>query len=204
MEIKTIEETENPLMDRKEIRFEVEHKNSPTPSRAEVLNELASKLGISEDSVVIDKVATLHGRQTASGIARVYESEEVLERLESGHLVERTEASREATGELEEEAEEPEVEEKVEEEAEEEAAPEEAEEEEAEGEEESEEEAAPEEEPEKEETEEIDYRELSNMTISDIKDKAEDLDLDYEKLMEAEKENKDRKTLKKWIDSRIE
>ena len=40
--------------------------------------------------------------------------------------------------------------------------------------------------------------------ISDIKSKAEETDIDYEKLLEIEKENKDRKTLKSWLESRIE
>lgn len=51
---------------------------------------------------------------------------------------------------------------------------------------------------------EISYLKLSNLTISKIKEKTEELDLDYEKLLEAEKENKDRKSLKKWLKRKIE
>lgn len=51
---------------------------------------------------------------------------------------------------------------------------------------------------------EVNYQKLSNLKISKIKEKAKELDLDHEKLLEAEKENKDRKTLKKWLKNKIE
>ncbi len=105
MEVKIVEESENPLVERDEIKFEVEHRNSSTPSRAEVLKELSSKLGVSESLIVIDKLATLQGRQIASGIARVYDSEDRLEEFEPDYLVERTEVSKEKSKETEEEPE---------------------------------------------------------------------------------------------------
>lgn len=94
MEIKLKNRKENPLMEREEIKFEVEHQNSPTPSRAEVMEELASELDVSEDLILIDKLATLHGRHTASGMARIYESEERLKELEPEFLSDRTEKSK--------------------------------------------------------------------------------------------------------------
>lgn len=51
---------------------------------------------------------------------------------------------------------------------------------------------------------EIDYKELSNLTISKIKKVSKKIDLNYEKLLEAEKKNKNRKTLKNWLKKRIE
>ncbi len=51
---------------------------------------------------------------------------------------------------------------------------------------------------------EINYLKLSNLTISKIKEKSEELELDYEKFLEAEKENKDRKSLKKWLKKKID
>jgi len=50
----------------------------------------------------------------------------------------------------------------------------------------------------------IDYDELSDRTIKEIKQEVEDSDVDLEKLLEAEKENKDRVTLKDWLNDRIE
>ena len=120
MEIRIDEREENPLMEREEVQFQVEHKNSSTPSRAKVIESLATTLEKSEDLIIIDKIVTLHGRQVASGSARVYESEGKLKQLEPGFLTKRTEESREKVKEAEEEeAEEEEAEEETEEESEE-------------------------------------------------------------------------------------
>lgn len=48
------------------------------------------------------------------------------------------------------------------------------------------------------------YRKISGKNISEIKDLARNEDLDYESLLEAEKQNKDRKSLKEWIENRME
>ncbi|MDY6789148.1 MAG: LAGLIDADG family homing endonuclease [Candidatus Nanohaloarchaea archaeon] len=50
----------------------------------------------------------------------------------------------------------------------------------------------------------VDYEELADNNIKDIKSRVEDSDLDLDRLLEAEKDNKDRKTLKKWIKTRLE
>lgn len=102
MEVSVVEKSENPGLERDEIKFEVEHRNSPTPSRAEVLEELSSVLGVSKELIVIEKLATLHGRQVASGTGRIYESEERLQEFEPGYLINRTKASGEKVEETEE------------------------------------------------------------------------------------------------------
>ncbi|MDY6771521.1 MAG: 30S ribosomal protein S3 [Candidatus Nanohaloarchaea archaeon] len=51
----------------------------------------------------------------------------------------------------------------------------------------------------------IDYEELVTNTIKDIKAELDDEDdVDYEALLEAEQDNKDRKTLVSWIESQME
>lgn len=56
-----------------------------------------------------------------------------------------------------------------------------------------------------EETRDTDYDELADNTISDIKEKLEEIENpDYEAVLEAEKENKDRKTMKQWLENRVE
>ena len=62
---------------------------------------------------------------------------------------------------------------------------------------------------EKEETEEseeeTDYEELAEKNVSEIKEKAQDFEEEeYKKLLESEEQNKDRKTLKEWIENQIE
>lgn len=54
-------------------------------------------------------------------------------------------------------------------------------------------------------SENVDYEELVDKTISEIKEQIKSMDEpDLEKLLEAEKSNKDRKTLKSWIEEKIE
>lgn len=51
--------------------------------------------------------------------------------------------------------------------------------------------------------EDIGYEELVKGTVSDVKDRVKEMeDPDIESIIEAEKENKDRKTMKKWLESR--
>ncbi|MFB6198083.1 MAG: hypothetical protein ABEI52_07435 [Halobacteriaceae archaeon] len=51
---------------------------------------------------------------------------------------------------------------------------------------------------------EFDYDEVVEGTVDEVKDKVRDEDLDLAKVLEAEKENKDRKTLKEWLESRMD
>ncbi len=66
-----------------------------------------------------------------------------------------------------------------------------------------EEETQEEEKEEQEETSEIDHEELVGKNISEIKDEIKNSDVDYQKVLEAEKNNKDRKTLKKWLEKQM-
>ncbi len=49
-----------------------------------------------------------------------------------------------------------------------------------------------------------DYEDIADRNISEIKDLVEEEDLDSQRLLEAEKDNKDRKTLKEWLNRRID
>lgn len=45
----------------------------------------------------------------------------------------------------------------------------------------------------------VDYEEIVEGTVSEVKDTVEEEDVDPEKVLEAEKDNKDRKTLKQFL-----
>lgn len=49
-----------------------------------------------------------------------------------------------------------------------------------------------------------DYEELAGRTIDEIKEHVEQHDVDLERLLDHEREGKDRKTLKQWLDRRID
>jgi small subunit ribosomal protein S24e len=87
MKVEVVEKTQNPLLQRTEIRFKVDHAGGPTPKRLDVRAQLASQLGVPEELVVIEKLASLHGQPVASGIARAYSSKERLEELEPKYLL---------------------------------------------------------------------------------------------------------------------
>jgi small subunit ribosomal protein S24e len=89
MKVEIIEKTENPLLKRTDVKFKVDHSGGPTPRRLDVRVQLAAQLGVSEELVVIGKLASTRGRQVASGIARTYNSREQLESIEPKYLLKR-------------------------------------------------------------------------------------------------------------------
>lgn len=50
---------------------------------------------------------------------------------------------------------------------------------------------------------EIDYQELAEKTVSEIKEVAKKDSFNYKRMLKIEKENQNRKTLKSWLDSKI-
>jgi len=87
MKVEIIEKSENPLFQRVEIKFKVDHAGEPTPKRLDVRAQVAAQLGVSQELVVIDKLAGAYGKQEASGIARAYSSKERLAALEPKYLL---------------------------------------------------------------------------------------------------------------------
>lgn len=61
MELEILEEKNNPFLKRKELKINVKHPNSPTPSKQEIKKELASKFSVSEEQVQIDYIFTKKG-----------------------------------------------------------------------------------------------------------------------------------------------
>jgi len=87
MKVEIVEKSENPLFQRVEIKFKVDHAGEPTPKRLDVRAQVAAQLGVSQELVVIDKLAGAYGKQEASGIARAYGSKERLAALEPKYLL---------------------------------------------------------------------------------------------------------------------
>ena len=131
MKIKITSQEQNPLLKRREIAFEVEHKETGgTPSRREVRKELASKLKRDAELVYVKRMETRTGTMIAVGKAAAYDSVEQAKLVEPEHIIIRhapleepkepekaIEEPKEATGEQEENVEKH-VEERAEEKAE--------------------------------------------------------------------------------------
>ena len=87
MEIKITEQKDNPILNRKEVRFRASFSGS-TPSRKGVKESLCSKLGADSSLVVIDILEQGYGSQDLKGYAKVYSSSEAMG-IESKYKLER-------------------------------------------------------------------------------------------------------------------
>lgn len=104
MELRIIEEADNPMLHRTDVRFEVTH-DEATPSRLSVRDSLAAKLDRASEEVVVRELDTKFGMRTTVGHAKVYESPEHAQEVEHEHMLERNKITAEAD-EADEEAEE--------------------------------------------------------------------------------------------------
>lgn len=88
MDIRIIEEDENPLLHRTEVTFEVTH-DEATPSRLSVRDSLAAKLNKDADEVVVHELDTKFGMRTTIGAAKVYEDPDIAQSVEQDYMLER-------------------------------------------------------------------------------------------------------------------
>lgn len=74
-----IERKENPLLSRVEIKFSHSHSGSPTPSRNDVITQIAAlEPGSNRDFVVIKDVTTRFGVAKTTGVALIYSNKEAM------------------------------------------------------------------------------------------------------------------------------
>jgi small subunit ribosomal protein S24e len=88
MEIKITEDKRNVLLKRREISFLVTFEG-PTPSRQQVLDKLSALLNLTANLTVIDSLATRFGKTEVTGIARVYDTEDMKVQIERPYLLQR-------------------------------------------------------------------------------------------------------------------
>ncbi|KPV62596.1 MAG: 30S ribosomal protein S24e [Candidatus Bathyarchaeota archaeon BA2] len=90
MKVKISSEEYNPLLKRKEVAFEVEHRDTGgTPSRFEIKKRLASLLKIDPELVYVKKMETKTGTMIAVGEANAYDSAEQAKLVEPEHIIAR-------------------------------------------------------------------------------------------------------------------
>lgn len=84
-----IDRKENPLLNRVEIEFRWNHEGSPTPSRVDMLNGIASlEPGSNRDLIVIKDVNTRFGIGSTTGLGLVYADKESM-KVEPSYMHER-------------------------------------------------------------------------------------------------------------------
>ncbi len=80
----------NPLLKRKEITFEVDHRQTKgTPTRLEVRNALAEMLKAKPEVVCLKRIQTKTGTMTAIGEANAYDTAEQATLIEPKYIIER-------------------------------------------------------------------------------------------------------------------
>jgi len=100
MDIEIIEEEENPMLHRTDVRFEVTHEEA-TPSRLSVRDSLAAMLNKDAGEVVVHELDTKYGMRKTVGYAKVYDDPEFAREVEQEHMLERNKITVEENGDAE-------------------------------------------------------------------------------------------------------
>ena len=92
MEIEIQSKTENPLLNRQEIHFLVQHNGEQTPKRELIRSELADKLKVKKDQIIVDHMNSHYGISTTIGYAKIYKSVKEAKNFEKDYLLKRNNA----------------------------------------------------------------------------------------------------------------
>ncbi|HNR57532.1 MAG: 30S ribosomal protein S24e [Methanothrix sp.] len=88
MEIKVIEEKNNPMLKRREVKFVVSH-DGPTPSRKSVIEKIAATMNSKVGLVMVDSLKSEFGKRETVGYAKIYDTEERAKEVERAHVIAR-------------------------------------------------------------------------------------------------------------------
>ena len=89
MEVKILEQKDNPLLDRVEVVAELSYPNEATPSREAVIARMSALLNTDKEKFVLREIKTRYGENKALAYARVYETPEIAKKLEHEHILKR-------------------------------------------------------------------------------------------------------------------
>ena len=103
MDIEVVSDEENPMLHRRDVRFQVTH-DEASPSRLSVRDSLAAKLNKDAEEVVVHSIDTKYGMRKSMGYAKVYDSPEDAADVEQEYMLERNKIGEE-DGDADEEAE---------------------------------------------------------------------------------------------------
>jgi small subunit ribosomal protein S24e len=87
VEITILDDRPNPLLKRREYRFEVAHATAATPTRDAVRGELSKLVKAPKDRVIIERMAAQFGTATTRGDAMVYETADAAKSITREHIL---------------------------------------------------------------------------------------------------------------------
>ncbi|MEM3737558.1 MAG: 30S ribosomal protein S24e [Candidatus Bathyarchaeia archaeon] len=79
----------NPLLERRELNFEIYHPNAPTPTRKEVKEKLAAIINTDQSTIHIAKMETKRDSWATKGLVYIYLSQNKAKLLTPHYLIER-------------------------------------------------------------------------------------------------------------------
>jgi ribosomal protein S24E len=96
MNYNVLDEKQNDLLKRKELKLEVEHVLAATPSKAELLKELATAYSVPEENIIIDYIFTQKGIGKSVAKVKIYKEKPKLKEKKEVKKVKKEEAKSEA------------------------------------------------------------------------------------------------------------
>ena len=88
MDIEVVSDEENPMLHRRDVRFQVVH-DEASPSRLSVRDSLAAKLNKDAEEVVVHSIDTKYGMRKSMGYAKVYDSPADAADVEQEYMLDR-------------------------------------------------------------------------------------------------------------------
>ncbi len=82
-------ESENKLLERRELTLKAEHEGENTPTRDNLLDNISDLVGASKDCIIIDSINPEFGKGESTITVRVYNDPEYVEKYERDHIIER-------------------------------------------------------------------------------------------------------------------
>lgn len=84
--MKVLEEKKNPLLNRKEIRLQLEYSGQKTPSKVDVIKQAAGLLKAKEELIYVDEIKQQFGSASCCADIFIYDDKKSLDRI---HFVRR-------------------------------------------------------------------------------------------------------------------
>ena len=89
MELEIIEQNDNPLLNRQEIKVVIKHNESSTPRRNQVIKNISEQLKTNRELVIIDHLKNAYGKTETHGYVKIYSDREALSKIETKPSMER-------------------------------------------------------------------------------------------------------------------
>ncbi len=89
MDIEINEKKNNPLFNRMEVHFTINHEGEGTPNREIIRSEIAEKLNVKKENIIINNITSSFGIQKSRGYAKIYSSSKKVDTLERKYILKR-------------------------------------------------------------------------------------------------------------------